>query len=80
MKWQRPKPSEPSADYYVTHGRLSLAMKWKRYAYHAESECGRWIVNWTGGDKPVFMLVRKPGEIVKVGTKQECLDAARGGK
>ena len=52
-------------------------MKWKRHAYHAESECGRWVINWTGGDKPVFMLVRKPGEIVKVGTKQECLDAAR---
>ena len=51
-------------------------MKWKRHAYHAESECGRWIVNWTGGDKPVFMLVDRKGDrIVKVGTKQECLDA-----
>lgn len=52
-------------------------MKWKRHAYYAESECGRWIINWTGGDKPVFMLVDRLGEIVKVGTKQECLDAAK---
>lgn len=53
-------------------------MKWKRYDYYAESECGRWIINWTGGKYPLFMLVDRKGDrIVKVGTKQECWAAVR---
>lgn len=56
-------------------------VKWKRHAYHAESECGRWVINWTGGKDPVFMLVDRKGDrIVKVGTKQECVQEAKEAK
>lgn len=52
-------------------------MKWlPRDPYHQVSECGTWIINKTGGPNPIYMLVRKPAEIVKVGTLQQCRDAA----
>lgn len=54
------------------------ALKWIRGdAYHQVSECKRWTINKTGGP-PVYMLVRngKPDQIVKVGTLQECRQAA----
>ena len=52
-------------------------MKWIRGdAYHQVSECKRWTINKTGGPNPVYMLVRNPGTIVKVGTLAECRQAA----
>lgn len=44
MKWQRPKPSEPSADYYVTHGRLTLSKARVN---------GEWVYSLTDGDELV---------------------------
>lgn len=52
-------------------------MKWlPRDPYHQVSECGKWIINKTGGPNPIYMLVRKPAEIVKVGALAECKSAA----
>lgn len=55
-------------------------MKWlPGDAYHQVSECGRWLINKaTNGDGEwIYMLVRKPVEIVKVGTLAECREAAK---
>ena len=52
-------------------------MKWLRGDnYHQVSECKQWIINKTGGPNPIYMLVRNPGTIVKVGTLPECKEAA----
>lgn len=52
-------------------------MKWHRIdPYHQVSECKRWIINKTGGPNPVYMLVRMPDTIVRVGTLAECVAAA----
>jgi len=53
-------------------------VKWLRGDnYHQVSECKQWIINKTGGPNPIYMLVRNPGTIVKVGTLQECREAAK---
>lgn len=55
-------------------------VKWLRVdKYHQVSECGKWIINKTGGPAPIYMLVRngKPDVIVKVGTLAECREAAK---
>lgn len=54
-------------------------MKWKRGDdYHQLSECGKWIINKTGGPNPIYMLVKRPAEIVTVGTLAECKAASTG--
>ena len=47
-------------------------------AYHQVSECKKWTINKAKvRGEWVYMLVRNPGTIVKVGTLQECRSAAK---